>query len=146
MSDTPSRIDVRPVGQGDLDAIGRIDRELSGTERTPSWPSDVEVHWWVNRPTLNFVADMDGAVVGFLLGDIRGAEYGTDVAGWIDVVGVLPDCQGIGVGRKLVQAFRQECQRQGMGARVVIMEDDRRLVGFWTALGFDKGKSVIYEG
>lgn len=83
--------------------------------------------------------------MGFLLGDIRGAEYGTNVSGWIDMMGVAPEYQRRGIGRRLVEAFGKECHRNAVKVRVVIREDDERLIGFWTSAGFQRGNLVSYE-
>jgi predicted N-acetyltransferase YhbS len=93
----------------------------------------------------DFVAEMDGEVVGFILGDIRDVEYGTEVGGWIDMMGVLPRHQSKGIGRKLVEAFCAECQQQKVKVRVVVVGDDKRLVKFWTSVGFQKASLVSYE-
>jgi hypothetical protein len=136
---------IRRMTEADLDRIKDIDRALVGPDRALSWPLRVEAHWWVYRPMLNFVAEIDDEMVGFLLGDIRGAEYGVDISGWIDMMGVATDYHGRGIGRKLVDAFCEECQKNEVRVRVVIREDDERLIRFWTSMGFKKGSLVSYE-
>jgi len=145
MATEKGEVKIREMKEEDLQRIKEIDRALVGPERALSWPLRVEAHWWVYRPLLNFVAEVDSEVVGFLLGDIRGAEYGTDISGWIDMMGVAPEHQGKGIGRRLVEAFCKECQRNEVKTRVIIREDDQRLVGFWTSVGFQRGKLVSYE-
>jgi len=136
---------IRRMTEADLDRIKDIDRVLVGPDRALSWPLRVESQWWVYRPLLNFVAEIGDTVVGFLLGDIRGAEYGVDTSGWIDMMGVAPDYQGRAIGRKLVEAFCEECQRNEVKVRVIIREDDKRLISFWKSLGLRRGKMVTYE-
>jgi len=136
---------IRNVEESDIERIKDIDRALLGSNRALSWPLRVEAHWWLRTPTLNFVAEIDDDVVGFLLGDIRGIEYGTLVGGWIDMMGIAPEHQGKGIGRKLVEAFCEECQRNGAKVRVVVREDDQRLIPFWTALDFQRGNLISYE-
>lgn len=145
MAEQTLTVKIRNAQEGDLERIKEIDLELAGPDRALSWPLRVETHWWVNRPRLNFVAEVNGQVVGFLLGDIRGSEYGSLISGWIDVMGVSPDYQGRGIGRKLVEAFSDACSRNGAAVRVVIRDDDARLKAFWEALNFNTGKLVIYE-
>jgi ribosomal protein S18 acetylase RimI-like enzyme len=136
---------IRRMTEADLPKVKEIDRELVGPDRALSWPLRVEAHWWVYRGMPNFVAEAGRELVGFLMGDIRGTEYGTDVSGWIDMMGVLPQARGRGIGRKLVEAFCRECELQGVRARVVFMETDKRLAGFWSSLGFRKGNILNYE-
>ena len=140
-----SKVKIRNMIETDLEKIKGIDRELVSPDRAPSWPLAAEADWWVNRPTLNFVAEVDDEVGGFLLGDIRGAKYGTDISGWLDLIGVARKYQGVGIGRMLVEAFYEECQRNEVGVRVIVREDDERLIGFCTAVGFQKGNLASYE-
>lgn len=140
-----AEVKIRRMTEGDLQRVKDIDRALVGPDRALSWPLRVEAHWWVYRPVLNFVAEMADELVGFLLGDIRGAEYGTDISGWIDMMGIAPDYQGKGIGPKLVEAFCEECRKNEVRVRVVIREDDERLVGFWTSVGSHRGNLVSYE-
>lgn len=145
MATEKEEVKIREMREEDLQKLKEIDQALVGPERALSWPLRVEAHWWVYRPLLNFVAEVDDEVVGFLLGDIRGAEYGTDISGWIDMMGVAHEHQHKGIGRRLVEAFCKECQRNEVKTRIIIREDDQRLKGFWTSVGFQRGKLVSYE-
>jgi GNAT superfamily N-acetyltransferase len=136
---------IRKMTEADLQKVKDIDKELVGPYRSISWPVRVEAHWWTYRGMPSFVAEVEGEVAGFILGDIRGVEYGTDVGGWIDIMGVSPKHQSKGVGRMLVEAFCQECQKRGVKVRVVVVGDDKRLVGFWKSVGFQKGNLISYE-
>ena len=53
-------------------------------------------------------------MVGFVLGDVRGWEYGMPPGGWIDIMGVDPQFQRRGIGIKLIQAFAQEAKLQNI--------------------------------
>jgi ribosomal protein S18 acetylase RimI-like enzyme len=136
---------IRRMTEADLQRVKDIDKELAGPYRYISWPVRVEAHWWLHRGMSSFVAEMEGEVVGFVLGDIRGTEYTADMCAWIDMMGVSPKHQSRGIGRMLVQAFCQECQSRKVKVRVVLVEDDKRLVDFWKSIGFKKGNLVSYE-
>lgn len=136
---------IRRMTEADLPKIKEIDKELVGPHRSISWPLRIEAHWWVYRGLPNFVAEVDSELVGFILGDIRGVEYGTEVGGWIDMMGVSPWFQSMGIGRMLVEAFCAECQKQGVKVMVIVMGNDKRLVKFWNSIGFRKGSLVSYE-
>lgn len=139
-------ITVRRMTDEDLREVKKIDHMIAGDQRAISWPLEAEVEWAVNRPALSFIAELDDRVVGFLLGDIRVSEYGTDLKGWIDMIGISPEHQRLGIGRKLVDSFREECQKNGVKTNIIVREDDERLVEFWTSLGFSRGKLINFEG
>ena len=60
-------------------------------------------------------------------------------------MGVAPNYHGRGIGRQLVEAFCEECRKNDVRVRVVVREDNERLVGFWTSVGFKRGNLVSYE-
>jgi hypothetical protein len=139
-----AEVKIRSVMRKDIERIKEIDRALVDPDRAISWPLSAESIWWNYLPAVSFVAEMDDDVVGFLFGDIRVAEYGVDMGGWIDMMAVAPEHRGKGIGRMLVEAFCEECQRSGVKVRVIVREDDERLTGFWKSMGFEKGKLISY--
>jgi len=145
MGTAKGEVKIRRMTEADLPRVKEIDKELVGPHRSISWPLRIEAHWWVYRGLPNFVAEVDGELVGFILGDIRGVEYGTEVGGWIDMMGVSPWFQSMGIGRMLVEVFCAECQEQGVKVMVIVMGNDKRLVKFWNSVGFRKGNLVSYE-
>jgi GNAT superfamily N-acetyltransferase len=92
------------------------------------------------------VAEVGGRVVGFILGDIRGAEYALPLSGWIDIMGVDPEYQGKGIGHRLLEAFIQGCRSRGLKARAIVREGDSQLQGFLTQMGFRRGELVEFVG
>ena len=145
MGTAKGEVKIRRMTEADLPRVKEIDKELVGPHRSISWPLRIEAHWWVYRGLPNFVAEVDGELVGFILGDIRGVEYGTEIGGWIDMMGVAPKRQSMGVGRMLVETFCAECQKQGVKVMVIVMGSDKRLVKFWNSVGFRRGNLVSYE-
>lgn len=138
-------IRIRKMSDGDLAAVQMIDRRLVGPERSSSWLESVESVWFTHHPALNFVAEAGGLVVGFILGDIRGAEYGLPFGGWIDMIGILPEFHRKGIGKSLMQEFCAKCEENKVKVRVIIREDDVLLVRFWNSLGFKKGSLLSFE-
>jgi len=139
-----TKIIIRRMVDEDMPKVEVIDRSLSGPQRAISWQVAAEVEAVVYRPALSFVAEVDGVVVGFLLGDIRGAEYGKDIKGWIDMVGVHPKYQRLGIGRKLVETFCQVCERNKVDVQVLLREDDEQLRRFFSMLNFNRGNMVSF--
>ena len=98
----------------------------------------------VYRPALSFVAELNGVTVGFLLGDIRGVKYGKDMKGWIDMMGVHPKYQHLGVGRRLVETFCGVCEQDKVDVQVLLREDDEQLKKFFSMLDFRRGNMVNF--
>ncbi|MEE9202365.1 MAG: GNAT family N-acetyltransferase [Dehalococcoidia bacterium] len=141
-----AEIGVRRMQEEDIPAILAIDQKVVGRDRTPSWPQRVSSHFRTYYPPLSYVAETDDGVVGFILGDIRGAEYALPLSGWIDIVGVDPDYQSRGIGRRLIEAFMQGCRTKGIKPRAIIREGDTRLQDFLSQMGFRRGELVEFVG
>ena len=53
---------------------------------------------------ISLVAELEGRVVGFILGDISGWEFGVpETIGWIDTIGVEPAYQKKGLATALAR-------------------------------------------
>ena len=142
MAGDEREIKIRRMTEEDIPQVKAIDELLAGPERALSWQLSADVEVAVYRPALSFVAELEGDIVGFILGDIRGAEYGKDVSGWIDMVGVDPRHQHMGVGQRLVETFCEMCQQNKVNVEVVIREEDELLKGFFASMGFRRGDLI----
>ena len=136
-------IQVRRMVDEDIPLVKVIDRSLSASQRAISWPVHAELEVEVYRPALSFIAELNGVAVGFLLGDIRGVEYGTDMIGWIDMLAVHPKYQRLGIGRRLVEAFCEACARNKVNAQVLLRDDDEQLKRFFNLLDFHRGGFTV---
>ena len=128
---------IRPVTELDLDAITRIDERITGKYRPDVW--EQRVVYYVRRdPEAPKVAERDGAVVGFMLGEVRGGEFGLEEpTGWVEFFGVDPSARGGGVGRRLIEALLDHFRSRGAHvARTVVATRDAEIASFLKANGF----------
>jgi GNAT superfamily N-acetyltransferase len=137
-------ITIRRVHEEDIPAIVDIDRKVVGQDRTPTWPQQASSHFRTYYPPLSYVAEVGGSVVGFILGDIRGAEYALPLSGWIDIVGVDREHHGQGIGHRLIETFIHECRSPGIKARPIIREGDTLLQDFLSQMGFHRGELMEF--
>ncbi len=136
---------IRRMAEDDLAGVIEVSRSLFGSERVSSWPQAVEAHWKEHRPTLNFIAEDNGKVIGFLLGGIRQARRMVPLAGWIDMMGILPEYRRQGIGRRLVEGFVEECKQSGAAVSVAIKKKDKPLKKFFNKLGFNDSDLITLE-
>jgi len=86
-------IKIRPLSKGDVDAIVQIDEKVLGESRKEYWERKLRL---TNDKSsqISLVAELEGKVLGFILGDVSGWEFGVpDTIGWIDTIGVDPAYQ-----------------------------------------------------
>jgi ribosomal protein S18 acetylase RimI-like enzyme len=138
MSEPTPEIQIRPLDELDITAIGGIDEKISGHYRPEVWERRVGYH--LRRdPESCVVAESGGRVVGFMLGEIRSGEFGLEEpTGWIEVLGVDPEHRGKSVGRKMAEAMLDYFRTRGAHSVRTLVDDDREeLSGFFSSLGFE---------
>lgn len=135
MNDTPR---IRPLDELDIDAIVEIDEEIGGRYRPEVW--ERRIGYYLRRdPEASVVAEVDGRVIGFMLGEVRSGEFGLEEpTGWIEVLGVDPAHRGRAVGRLMAEAMLEHFRRQGAtSVRTFVDEEMADLYGFFGSLGFE---------
>ncbi len=137
---------VRPLKPSDLAAVSRIERRITGSRRTSSLVRNLRKHL-TRDPGSCLAAEIDGRVVGFIVGEIRPWEFGEDrEVGWIRVVGVDPDYQGKGVGRALGERLLRYFRTKGVRrTRTVVEWDAGDVIAYFRTLGFGRGDGITLE-
>ncbi len=128
---------IRNLSELDLDAITRIDERITGQYRPDVWERRL-VYYIRRDPDAPKVAELDGKVVGFMLGEVRGGEFGLDEpTGWIEFFGVDPDARGAGLGRRLIDALLEHFRASGAHiTRTMVAARDTEIDAFFRAMGF----------
>jgi ribosomal protein S18 acetylase RimI-like enzyme len=131
----------------DIDAISRIDARVTGQYRPEFW--EERVAYYLRRdPDACRIAETGGKVVGFMLADIRGGEFGLEErSGWIERFGVDPDLRGKGVGRKLFDALAEYFKSNGADTlrTFVDTKDQAETAKFLEAVGFQASPLTALE-
>src|SRR3990170_3089958 len=151
-----NEVKIRILDENDLDSVVHIDNRVLGKERRDFWKRKIAYAGIYPRPAL--IAEVDGKVVGFILGYVSGWEFGVpDTVGWIDTLGVDPAFQRRGIGRQLFNALIEIFKKSGRqgtletesqeveGVNVVYTLtswSDWDLLQFYHAMGFKKGEML----
>lgn len=137
---------IRNLTELDIDGITRIDERITGKYRPQVWEQRV-VYYIRRDPDAPKVAEQDGKVVGFMLGEVRGGEFGLDEpTGWLEFFGVDPSARGGGVGRRLTEALLDHFRSRGAKiTRTMVAERDREIDAFLRAMGFTPAALTALE-
>jgi len=96
-------VPVRSLQAGDLDAIVRIDRHVTGRDRSAYYKHKVTEALEQSGIRLSLVAEHDDRVLGFIMARVDYGDFGqTATSAVIDTIGVDPEVQGKQVGAALV--------------------------------------------
>ena len=137
---------VRPLTELDIEAVTRIDERITGRYRPEVW--ERRIGYYLRRdPESSQVAEVAGTVVGFMLGEVRGGEFGLEEpTGWIEFFGVDPDTRGRNLGRLLCDALLAHFRGQGAHvARTMVAAKDAEIAGFLGAMGFTAAPLTALE-
>ncbi len=137
---------IRPIQTGDLEAIVAIDEKVLGEKRKDYWEKKLRT-MDDKASQVSLVAEVEGKVLGFILGDVSGWEFGVpDTIGWIDTIGVDPDYQKKGFARQLAQALIQKLKAMGVRTIYTLVSwNDWDLLQFFHAMGFTRGDMINLE-
>jgi N-acetylglutamate synthase-like GNAT family acetyltransferase len=123
-----------------------IDEKILGENRRNYWERKLEL---MNHKAsqISLVAEMEGRVVGFVLGDISGWEFGVpETIGWIDTIGVEPAYQKKGVATTLARELVQNLKSLGVKTIYTLVSwNDWDLLQFFHAMGFSRGDLINLE-
>jgi len=128
---------IRPVTELDIEAICKIDERITGKYRPDVWEDRV-IYYIRRDPDSSQVAEVEGKVVGFMLGEVRGGEFGLEEpTGWVEFFGVDPNAREKGVGRSLIEALLSRFKAKGAHvARTMVRSQDKDIDAFIRRNGF----------
>lgn len=141
--DSLTGLSIRPLTTGDLEAIVEIDRKVLGKTRRDYWK---KIELPDPRYALScLVAEIDGKVIGFIVGEVSGWEFGIpNTIGWITTIGVDPSYQHRGVARRLSEEFIKNLKAIGVTIVYTLVNwNDWDVLKFFHAMGFKRGGEMI---
>jgi predicted N-acetyltransferase YhbS len=139
-------VKIRTLKKEDLDAIVEIDERVLGENRKNYWERKLAL---MNSKSsqVSLVAEVEGKVVGFILGDISGWEFGVpETIGWIDTIGVTPAYQKRGLATALAHELIKKLGAVGVKIIYTLVSwNDWDLLQFFHAMGFTRGDMINLE-
>ena len=140
-----NRLSIRPLTLSDLDAIVEIDRKVLGKPREDFWKKRMEEISVTQYLHSCLGAELEGKVIGFILGEVSGWEFGVpDTIGWINTIGVDPVYQHRGVAKRLGEEFVKNVKAIGVSLVYTLVNwNDWDLLKFFRAMGFARGGDMI---
>lgn len=142
---TLENITLRPLSMKDRDDVAQIDFSLLGKERKDYWENKLRRIDESGIPSL--AAEIDGKVIGFILGKASDREYGIpENVGCIDTIGVNKEWQGKGISQLLFKEMYSMFKKIGLHAIYVFVDRKQMdLVKFFDKMGFARGDMFSME-
>lgn len=138
---------VRPVEVGDLDQVIAIDSEVTGIPKTDYWYELFHRYGAArSRQRLFLVAEAEGAVQGFIIGEVRDWEFGAPPCGWVFAISVRPGARLAGIGARLLEAICAGFRHAGVDkVRTLIARDNGLVLSFFRSQGMMAASVIPLE-
>ena len=146
-------VTVRRLKRDDADAVRQLDGLILGEDRSATWAEYVERFLAFSKLGTHAlpwsgsqVAEMKEGVVGFLLAERQSAGYGLPPGVRIVAIAVHPEFRKFGVGRKLIEALKEDSRRQGIkNIYSMVRDKDERDGSFLQACGFEQSPVKVFS-
>jgi ribosomal protein S18 acetylase RimI-like enzyme len=138
---------VRSMAEQDLPAIVRLDRRITGRDRSSYLARKTSEVLKQSAVRVSLVAEVDGQLAGFLMARVDFGEYGrTEPTAVLDTIGVDPAFARRGVGSALLGQLLRNLG--SLRAERVITEvewNDLPLLGFLARNGFEPAQRLAFD-
>lgn len=139
------RVPVRSLKEDDLAAVVRIDRKLTGRDRSAYYAAKLREMLTESGIRVSLVAEEDGFVVGFVMARVDFGEFGkVDKAAILDTIGVHPGFAGAGIGHALLsQLFLNLATLQVETVLTQVSPENIDLQRFLYSCGFHHSQRLV---
>lgn len=147
-SEPGPRVRIRPLSRGDLADVARIDAHHTGARKPAYWKRVLAEFLGRRdlRKRVALAAELDGRLAGYLLGEVRAFEFGSEPCGWVFAVGVDPARLRGGLASALLREACRAFRAAGVATvRTMVRRSDVPVLAFFRAAGFAGGSYVQLE-
>lgn len=145
---TKRAVTVRLMQADDFDAVVEIDRKVLSASRQGYYEMKFDKLILSDDclPTSLVAVDGGGAVIGFVMGELYVGEYGMQESATLDTIGVDPDCQQKGIGKKLIGEFFAHLRQMDVRKIITLIDPaQKELLHFFEANKFTPSKAISLE-
>ena len=111
-------VDIRPANRADIPGVIDLDYQVTTLAKPEYW--DDMFDRYGDRDGRFFLVAQDrggGALLGFIIGEVRAWEFGSPPCGWIFAIGVDPGARLSKIGSMLFDAMCERLRAAGASIR-----------------------------
>jgi ribosomal protein S18 acetylase RimI-like enzyme len=144
-------VTIRRLRASDLARVVRLDEQVTGAAKPDYW-QDIFERYATRRLDERFflIAEPaetpEDALLGFIVGEVRGWEFGSEPCGWIFAFSVDPEIRQQGVGEQLFQAIGAAFKSAGITTmRTMVARQNQLHMAFFRSEGMVAGPYIQLE-
>ncbi|MAF49575.1 MAG: GNAT family N-acetyltransferase [Rhodospirillaceae bacterium] len=155
-ANTAEAISIRIATNDDCGRVAALDGLITGLRKDAYWQDTFDRY--VGRDGRHVLiaesrantggggANTDSGFAGFIVGEVRVWEFGSQPCGWIFAMGVDPEQRMHGIGERLFNALCDKLEEDGVETvRTMIARADHLNMSFFRAQGMMAGPFIELE-
>ncbi len=136
-------IKLRKLTAKDIPQIIAIHGAITKKKAHRKWAQQMVKDHLRKEEGVGFVAEKEGQVVGFIIGEIKGEGFGLEKSGWLEVVMVHPRHMGTGIGYAMARKLFDDFRKRGIrDVHTSVLWDAVDMLSFFKSLGFDRSTFI----
>ncbi|MCP4021778.1 MAG: GNAT family N-acetyltransferase [Desulfobacteraceae bacterium] len=136
-------VNIREIMLEDAQDIQKIRMAISDDDAEIDFNKMVEQQISTGNKKLSLVAEMDGAVIGYMISTTLYAGFGVKKSAWIMAIGVHPNYMGQGIGLKLANKICEIYKSKGVKhIYSSVLWDSTDVLSFFKKLGFERSDFI----
>jgi ribosomal protein S18 acetylase RimI-like enzyme len=137
---------IRELREGDVPEVVRLDAQRTGRAKAAYWKRVFSDFRRGGDGRIGLAAEAGEGLSGYLLGEVRAFEFGSEPCGWVFAVAVDPASERAGVATALLEEACLRFRRAGVArVRTMVRRNDVPFLSFFRARGFVGGPFVQLE-
>jgi len=143
---------IRRATPDDLGRLVELDARITGLPKPEYW-NDIFERYGTRRLEERYflIAEIrhgadKGRVAGYIVGEVRAWEFGSEPCGWIFGFAVDPEMRLSGIGERLFQAITEHIRATGIHTiRTMVSRENRLVMAFFRSEGMRAGPYIQLE-
>jgi N-acetylglutamate synthase-like GNAT family acetyltransferase len=140
-------VEIRTALAEDIPWIVSLDEKTTGQPKHEYW-QELFTHFQQSQAAGRafLVAEQQGRVVGFITGEVRAFEFGSEPCGWVFALNVDPEVRVHNVGTRLFESLCKTFDQAGVEkVRTMLNRDNHLVLSFFRSLGMMAGPFIQLE-
>jgi len=147
-----ANVTIRRATQSDLAQVAALDERVTGLAKPEYW-DDVYERYATRRVDQRFFlvaengrGDLAPKIIGYIVGEVRAWEFGSEPCGWVFAFAVEPETRLRGIGERLFEAISNRFRDVGMRImRTMVPRENRLHMAFFRSEGMVAGPYIQLE-
>ena len=138
---------IRNAVPDDFDAVIKLDFVGVAEEKPAYWRGIFDRYVTAGRDGgFCLVAETNGEVIGFIVGEVRAWEFGSPPCGWVFALSVSPKTRETGVGQLMLEEMCQRLKKAGVTiVRTMVDRENKLTLSFFRSQGLRTGRYIELE-